>query len=191
MTVRFSFVALAFVCVLASACGSDSSVVEAGAGTASAETTGTSGTVEPVLTGGPVLASTALSVDHGCGFGFAKGSVDQTISMVVFFTGDWTETGPSLDESIELGPGSAWSAQISVGENLFANWCDDVIEEDEPTPRIDQEFQITQGTLVGSVDNGVASATLTNVVAVPVGDGDIVEWAEVELRNEAWGFFAG
>ena len=149
--------------------------------------------ITSTLPGGPaVVSGSDLTVDHPCGHGFAKGSADQTISLVIFHTGEWTEDGPSLDEPIELGSNSEWSARISVGADLFANWCDDVVEEDEPTPRIDREFTITQGTLVGEVDGSVARASLSNVVAAPVdGPGEPIELPEIQLVNEGWGFFAG
>jgi hypothetical protein len=194
MRLRIAPLVLALTALVATACGSDATVIDTASGSENPSTTVSS--VEPAtasLPGGPAAVSVSdLTVDHPCGHGFAKGSADQTISLVIFHTGEWTEIGPSLDEPVELGPTAEWSARISIGADLFANWCDDVIEEDEPTPRIDQEFTITQGTLVGEVDGSFAQAKLTDVVAIPVdGSGEPVELPEIRLVNDGWGFFAG
>jgi len=149
------------------------------------------GTV-PELPGGPVLTAADFTVDHGCGHGFATGSDDQTLGLVLIYTGDWTEEGPILAEPIDLATNKDWNARISVGADLFSNWCDDVIEEHEPTPRTDREFTISQGILTSDVNGYVASGVISGLVAEPVdGIGETIEIAEVQLRNDLWGFYAG
>lgn len=144
------------------------------------------------LPGGPTIEASVFTVDYGCGHGFAKGSEDQTTGFVMFFTGEWSEDGPSLAEPIDLTTTDEWSATISVGADLFATWCDDAIEEDDPVPQIDAEYRIVQGLLNGTVDGNTASATLSNIVAEAVsGSGDVVEISELQLVNDSWGFFAG
>jgi len=81
--------------------------------------------------------------------------------------------------------------RIVVGADVVANWGGDAIEEGEPSPRVDQEFEIVSGSLGGKVDGNVAVGVLTDIVAAPVADGDTIEWAEIDVRNEGWGFFAG
>ncbi len=192
MRLRIASPLFAVLTVIAAACGSDATVVDTGTGGGSSSPT-TEAPATATLPGGPAIVSASdLTVDHGCGHGFAKGSEDQTISLVVFHTGEWTEAGPSLDEPVELGPGSEWSARISIGADLFSNWCDDVIEEHEPTPRIDRNYTITQGTLVGEVDGMFALGRLDNVVAIPDdGVGEVIELPSIQLTNDGWGFFAG
>ncbi len=191
MRLRIAPLLLALLTLIA-ACGSDATVVDTGTGEGSSSPT-TEVPATATLPGGPAVVSAAdLRVDHGCGHGFAKGSEDQTISLVVFHTGEWTEDGPALDEPVELGSGSEWSARISIGADLFSNWCDDVIEEHEPTPRIDRNYTITQGTLIGEVDGMFALGRLDNVVATPDdGLGEVIELPSIELTNDGWGFFAG
>ncbi|MFT7476616.1 MAG: hypothetical protein ACI81L_003573, partial [Verrucomicrobiales bacterium] len=146
----------------------------------------------PKLPGGPVITSAHFAVDHGCGHGFAIGSQDQTIGLVLFFSGDWTEEGPSSSEPVDLALSDDWSARINMGDGLFANWCDDVIEESEPTPRVDEEFTVTQGMLTASVDGSTAIGVLVGLVATPTdGSGEPIEIAELALRNDGWGNYAG
>jgi len=192
MRLRIASPLFAILALIAAACGSDATVVDTGTGEGSSSPT-TEAPATATLPGGPaVVSATDLTVDHPCGHGFAKGSEDQTISLVIFHTGEWTETGPPLDEPVELGPGSEWSAQISIGADLFSNWCDDVVEESEPTPRIDKSYTVTQGTLVGEVDGTFALGRLDNVVATPDdGVGEVIELPAIQLTNDGWGFFAG
>jgi hypothetical protein len=146
----------------------------------------------PELPGGPVITAADFTVGHGCGYGFAAGSEDQTLSLVLFYNGGWTDEGPTLSEPIDLATNKDWTGRISVGADLFSNWCDDVMEEHEPTPRADQEFTVSHGLLTGEVSGNVAAGVITGLVAEPVdGTGETIEIAEIQLRNTCWGCFAG
>ncbi len=148
--------------------------------------------LDPVTTsqpGGPAsLPDVELVEDWGCGFGFNKGSADQTLGLQMFFIGEWTESGPDLSSPVDIS-GEDWQAIVYVGKDLFADWCDDVVEEGELLPTIDAEYRVVAGTIVGDVDGSTATATLTGAV-VNVG-GEEIALPDLELRNADWGFFAG
>lgn len=131
--------------------------------------------------------ATFLDDEYGCGYGFAVADAAQTVSMVVSFVDiDW-ETGPE--------PGVHDLAQLDgavhFGVDLMANWCDDVIEEGEPEPIVDETWQIVSGSLdLSQTDNRLAIGVFTDVVAVDA-DGHEHHLGSVEVANGMWGFFAG
>ncbi len=148
--------------------------------------------LEPIITsqpGGPAtLPDVELVEDWGCGFGFNKGSADQTLGLQIFFVGEWTDDGPDISTPVDIS-GEDWEAIVYVGKDLFADWCDDVLEEGELLPTIDAEYRVVAGTIVGQVDGWMATGTLTGAV-VNV-DGQEVALPDLDLRNDDWGFFAG
>lgn len=139
--------------------------------------------LEPVTDG---LAG-FLHDEYGCGYGFAVADADQTVSMVVSFIDiDW-ETGPE--------PGvhdlAAMDGAVHFGADLMANWCDDVIEDGEPEPIVDETWEIVSGSLdLSQTDNRLAIGVFTDVVAVDA-DGHEHELGTIEVANGMWGFFAG
>ncbi|MDW3215761.1 MAG: DUF6174 domain-containing protein [Ilumatobacteraceae bacterium] len=128
-----------------------------------------------------------LDDDYGCGYGFAAANAGQTVSMVVGFVDiDW-EQGP-VAGAYDLAD---LDGAIHFGVDLMANWCDDVIEEGEPEPLVDETWNIVSGTLeVSPTDNRLATGTFTDVVAVDA-DGHEHLLGDVEIANGMWGFFAG
>jgi hypothetical protein len=140
--------------------------------------------LEPVSDGLDVF----LDAEYGCGYRFAIASERQTASMVVGFDDidDW-ETGPTPG-TYELAD---LNGTVRFGRDLMANWCDDVIEEGEPEPVIDEEWEIVDGVLeLTHTDNRLAIGTFVDVVAEDP-DGDEHDLGDVEVANGMWGFFAG
>ena len=88
-----------------------------------------------------------------------------------------------------------WSGRVDVGTDLFANWCDDVVEPGEPEPNVTETWQIVDAGLsiegtppVQSV--GSLQVALTGItIASP--DGERVVLGELRIGNDAWGMFAG
>jgi hypothetical protein len=141
------------------------------------------------------IEAAALVDDHGCGYGFAKGNEDQTLALIISSEGGFGTGGPDVSEPVEL-PSPDWSASIHTGVDLFANWCDDVIEPDEPTPITDETWTLVGGTLTvtsgtpADCDGEPVTATLTGAVAESP-DGEQVNLDDIELANTGWGCFAG
>jgi hypothetical protein len=147
---------------------------------------------EPVVV--PVDAA-ALTDDYGCGFGFALGSAEQDLALVISATTGFGD-GPDVSEPVVF-PSADWTAEIRVGSDLFANWCDDVITASEPQSVVDATWTIVAGTLTidgpvapGDCAGSIVEATLTDAVAESP-DGTSVDLGDIDLVNDTWGCFAG
>ncbi len=134
-----------------------------------------------------------LTDDYPCGFGFAKGSPNEDLALVIQFDGF---TSPDLGEPIVF-PTDRWFGEIRIGSDLFSNWCDDVIEESEPTPVVDRRLRLSGGTLTiirpadsTDCDGTTVTATLSGGTVRTL-DGTVVELGDVDLANAGWGCFAG
>lgn len=133
---------------------------------------------------------TVLTVEWGCGHGFWLGSSDQTVALQLAYTGD----GPP-PATTEL-PSPDWDVRLIVGSDLYANWCDDVIEADEPTPIEHWVLPVTGGriTVLGEApapfSGGELGFTADDLV-VELPDGATAPWGDFSGRNPTWGFFAG
>ena len=142
-----------------------------------------------------IVEAAALVDDYGCGYGFAKGNPEQTLGRVIYFSGEYVAGGPDLSTPLELASDD-WYAAVQVGSDLFANWCDDVIEIDEPTPIVDETWTVVDGTLTvtppAPTDCGgdVVTATLAGAV-VESTDGERIVLDDLTLTNNSWGCFAG
>ncbi len=92
-------------------------------------------------------------------------------------------------------PDPDWRAEVQVGETLFSNWCDDVIEAGDATPRADHRWPLRAGTLVVTLptlaDAARAEGRLTGgIVDVDV-DGEDLDLPDLRFTNTGWGQFAG
>lgn len=131
---------------------------------------------------------------YGCGFGFWLGSPDQEVAVRLAASDPLVAEG-ELPQEATL-PDDAWNATVLVGEDLYANWCDDVLEPDEPEPQVAEEWPITAGTITldgsppGDVCPHEARATVTGLQATR-SDGTTVDLGDRDLVNDAWGCFAG
>ncbi len=142
-----------------------------------------------------------LVVDHGCGYGFATSTADQTAGLSLFWTNgfDASTLRPfGLDETGSVAlPSVGWEGELWIGTDLFANWCDDVVEVDEPVPSIVERWTVVSGVLTFDEPDGLVefatapvTATLSGVTIESAG-GEQRELADINLTNPAWGFFAG
>jgi hypothetical protein len=131
-----------------------------------------------------------LTEPYGCGFGFQVGNSQQTAGLFITSGAGFGE--PPAAGTVDLASDDSWTARLDLGTDLFANWCDDVIEMGEPEPQVDETLEIVAGTLELSVDESgvVATAQATALVAR---DAQGVEYAlgDITIENPAWGMFAG
>ncbi len=131
---------------------------------------------------------------YGCGYGFWLGTADQEVAIHLAAA----DPGAVVDGELPLEatlPDEAWRGTVQHGRDLFANWCDDVVEPGEPTPDVEEEWPITGGTIRvdGAVDQNcpaVVTATITEL-EVTAPDGTTVALGSTEVTNESWGCFAG
>ena len=130
--------------------------------------------------------------EYGCGFGFYASNEDQTTGLLLTyldFEGAWAG---NVARSGQID--AAWDAQLQYGTDLFANWCDDVLEPNEPTPEVESAWSVTGEIevveLPAAGECGEATARLHDVVATGPVD-QVLELGELTITNTAWGCFAG
>ncbi len=149
----------------------------------------------PPTTEAPVTDRVELSEHFGCGHGFHASNPEQTVALRI----DVAELTPTAFPAVIQLPDPGWVAAVHLGEELYANWCNDVIDSSQPQPRIDESWTIVAGTMefVGEPPNadttsGIRSVTvrLTGLVAERP-DGSRVELRDLEVTNDSWGMFAG
>lgn len=149
--------------------------------------TGASSTTE-AGSGLPPLDS--LTVEWGCGHGFWASNSDQTAALHISYLGQGEP-----DRSVTL-PHDEWEAVVLVGRDLHANWCDDVLEPDEPTPVEVAGFPVIGGELhlVGETPAPFTGGELTveaKSLQVETADGETTQWGSITITNPMWGMFAG
>ena len=137
------------------------------------------------------LGRAQLTDTRGCGTTFAAADPDGTVLLELTWEG---EGAPPAQVAL---PDPSWSAEVQVGRDLFANWCDDVLEPDEPLPQLESSLEVVGGTLAiaepppaTSPCPSAVTATATDL-AVALPDGSTTTWPEIALANEFWGCFPG
>ena len=132
-----------------------------------------------------------LTETYGCGHGFWIGNPDQTAALRFAYL---EPDGRAVDAEL---PDPRWSAELLVGTDLYANWCDDVIEPDEPEPRVTARYEIVNGALhvLGEPPSEPftpGALTLEAVaIAAQIGPDEVVPLGDVTIENHSYGLFAG
>lgn len=129
-----------------------------------------------------------LTTPYPCGYGFQAGNPAGTVGV---FLQPAAGASTPVDDTVDLGDGDAWSGEIRIGTDLFANWCSDVWTE--PLPAVDQAWRLVDGVVtITARDDGAGSATLTATDLVAVDpDGVRHPLGDIVLLNSAWGMLAG
>lgn len=134
-----------------------------------------------------------LTEAHDCGYGFYLGNVDQTRALKITFQDFEAAQAGEVPEQSALSD-DVWSAELEGGQDLFANWCDDVLEPDEPTPEVREVWQVSGAIEIAELppagECGPAAATLTGLEAHN-DEGEIISLGDLEIENEFWGCIAG
>ena len=139
---------------------------------------------------GDIAEIDTLTETYGCGTGFWIGNPEQTTALRIAF-----RSADGRPESVTL-PHPDWTAELVDGRNLYANWCDDVIEVGEPEPQRTRVLPVVSGRLeiVGEppapFEGGLLSVRATDLV-IDIGDGETRQLGDIEIENPSWGFFAG
>ena len=147
------------------------------------------------LPSAPESVDAADLTEHwGCGHGFHASNVDQTVALHVIPTAVADpDRGPLPDAVV---PSGAYTVEVNIGLDLFANWCDDVIEPEEPTPLVVEDWPAVGGQIgvVNQPSGGCTGQPVTIAITglvVERPDGQTVEVGDVTITNDAWGCFAG
>ncbi len=142
--------------------------------------------VDGQVPGLPAVDLAELTESYGCGYGFQAGRPDQRVGLFL------RRDTPAASGTVTL-PADGWTGEIRLGDDLFANWCDDVMEPDEPTPEVAEAWTLVEGTLEVTVpDSGQGRATLTATGLVAERpDGERVPLGDITIDNEYYGQFAG
>lgn len=134
----------------------------------------------------PTVDLSAFTQSYGCGYGFQAGRPDQEAGLFL------RRDEPASSGTVVL-PVEGWSGEVQLGHDLFANWCDDVLTPDEPTPDVVERWEVVEGTLelvVPQDGRGEASVAATGLVAQRP-DGTLVELGDITIDNPHYGTFAG
>lgn len=174
-TVTHLALTLALLTVVASACGSSDGAV--------------------VTSGGAALSTVTIEdfvIDYPCGYSFQVGSEDQTLMLKVVAIGVSEGSAGAIASGPADLPSENWQATLKVGENLAANWCDDVMEPDEPVRRVDATFPVRGHLDVVEAGDGARSATITatDLVVDPL-DGPPILLGDIQITNSHFGVIAG
>jgi hypothetical protein len=145
---------------------------------------------------GPAINPVAESLvdPYDCGYGFYLGAPDQTAGLFVVFTDFETALAGNTPQVSTL-PDERWVAEIQMGRNLFASWCDDATPEAGQEPVVDEVWTMVAGTItiLEMPEPGVcgeARALLEDLAAV-TGDETRVELGDFEIRNGSFGCVSG
>lgn len=134
-----------------------------------------------------------LTEPHHCGYGFYIGDVDQAWALKITYQDFEAAQAGEVPSESELS-GDTWSAKLEAGQDLFANWCDDVLEPGEPTPEVREVWEVSGDIEVTGLPEpgecGPATAHLTGLEARN-DDGDVIALGDLDVGNEFWGCFAG
>ena len=142
----------------------------------------------------PSLDEATLTEAWGCGYGSHLSDDEQTVALMIDITDPSAMQTPP--QTVDL-PDGDWEAKVLVGEHLFSNWCDDVIDGDDPTPDVDETWPVVAGTItmledvdaLGACERPVAARIEGLVAELP--DGTQVQLADREVSNSCWAGGAG
>ena len=141
--------------------------------------------------GGVTTDPPELTDAYGCGHGFYLGAPDQSAGLFLISQNGFGDEVPAGTHQL---PSEAWVSELQFGTDLFANWCDDVMEPGEPEP-VTEEIWLVSGRLeISSLpapgECGPASGSLTGAVARNEA-GEEIPLGDIDLTNDSWGCFAG
>ena len=141
----------------------------------------------------PGAAAPDLTETHHCGYGFYLGDGDQTWALKVTYRDFQAARAGEVPRESAL-PGDSWYAELEAGQDLFANWCDDVLEPDEPTPEIRAVWNVSGDVeMTGLPDPGECGPATANLTGLEARNdtGDVISLGDLDVENALWGCLAG
>ena len=139
----------------------------------------------------PVVALSELSIEFGCDEWFKVANETRTVGLVLRAVSlDATE----LRAESRL-PSDHWIGEIWIGADLFATNCGDVFDVDDPVPRIDEVWPVTEAELMvvrlPSRELGGPAAIELRGVVVTGPDGSQIDLGDIEIRNPSFWISGG
>lgn len=137
------------------------------------------------------IATADFTETWPCGRGWAASTADQRVGILIYQIDD---AQPTPHDRLTL-PDPGWQADVVVGKHLFANHCNDAIEEWMPTPQVVGSYPLAATiTLHGPApanDEPPALVRATLDEGTIDVDGSSVIITSVVLDNSAYNAFAG
>lgn len=139
-----------------------------------------------------LIRQARFTEDWACGRGWATSTSDQTVGLVIY---DSSGEGTDATDQIVL-PDSGWHASVLFGKNLFAEHCNDAIEDWVALPDIIMQWPLVAGTITvadpipGPEDAPAGVRAVLDGGQVETESG-LVSLPRTELDNRSFNFFAG
>ncbi len=124
--------------------------------------------------------SDVVNQPYGCGYGFWTATPGQGVALRLGFD---EPPGVGTFDVADLD-----TAELLIGSNLMANWCNDVALE--PAASVRETWPITSGTLAIRIDEFIATATITGLVATTP-DGEQIALGDAVISNSEWAMITG
>ena len=149
--------------------------------------------------GRPTVDSAEWTEHWDCGYGFEASNTEGTQRLVIRPVGRGVPVPQA--GSVEL-PSPDWSVAVELGEHFGARGytedhaCTDLVDAEAPEERVDEAWEVVEGTLtVGPPEEivewpGTARVAAAGLVA-ETPDGERVPLGPITVRSECWGCFAG
>jgi hypothetical protein len=136
-----------------------------------------------------------VTTEWPCGYGFHAGTADETVAVTIELR-QFDVGAAGQIPAIGNVPSELWDGYVRVGRNLFANWCDDVVEPGELLPEETQRWTVVTGDLRITGEPpvqgcGPLAMTATGLQARSPDGTSTVALPDLELTNPSWGCFAG
>lgn len=187
--------ALSLVVAACTGSGEKAAILRSTVTTAPASTTTT--TIPPAATTTTIAFAPATLIHvYSCSFFVSRGNADGTVRLQIRVDPD-EDTGlaPGM-ASVGRVPDRYWGGSVYFGSDLFAFYCQDVIDSDAPQSVVTATWEIVDGTLdIVSLSRGERGYCHAHLAAsglvARAADGRLVDVGDFEFFNEAWGHFPG
>lgn len=133
-----------------------------------------------------------MTETYDCGYGFYASNPEQTVGLFVELTDREAASISDIPGTSQLDDGT-WYGRLVFGTDLFANWCDDVLEPDEPTPEVGETWLLSGKIRIDELPpsgHGMASATLSDLEAHGPNN-ELIVFDDFAVENQFWGTFPG
>lgn len=139
------------------------------------------------------LLQNAEFTEHwNCGRGWGTSTLDQRIGLVIY---ESSVEAAIVTDRIDL-PDPEWRASVRFGKNLFAENCNDAIEDWVVLPDLTTEWPLVAGVVtvldpIPGVEEGPAEVRAVLEGAQIETESGLVSFSNIELDNRSFNFFAG